>query len=178
MNPQNQLLSALQLYFHDTDYEIQNRQGFSGLLLTEVLEKLRSILTVNPYAKFFRTLINISDYNDFSIIIKDNHGLDQWVFNAPPVSQVAAVWVEDNSASDRTYRDIIVHGLDNQTHTIGYDYGCYDPLQYPLLFPFGEIGWHVNIGRTLNRRNQPPPPNIHVQDLLRAEQPGDVRSLI
>ena len=21
-------------------------------------------------------------------------------------------------------------------------YGCYDPLQYPLLFSFGDCGWH------------------------------------
>ncbi|KAK9688716.1 hypothetical protein RND81_09G006000 [Saponaria officinalis] len=26
-------------------------------------------------------------------------------------------------------------------------YGCYDPLQYPLLFPRGESGWHQGISR-------------------------------
>ena len=25
--------------------------------------------------------------------------------------------------------------------------GAYDPLQYPLLFPYGEYGWHDNILR-------------------------------
>ena len=28
---------------------------------------------------------------------------------------------------------------------VNYYYGCYDPLQYPLLFPFGKNGWHCGI---------------------------------
>lgn len=28
-----------------------------------------------------------------------------------------------------------------------YYFGCYDPLQYPLLFPYGETGWHQGIQR-------------------------------
>lgn len=26
-----------------------------------------------------------------------------------------------------------------------YYFGHYDPLQYPLLFPYGEYGWHEGI---------------------------------
>ena len=29
-----------------------------------------------------------------------------------------------------------------------YYYGCYDPLQYSLLFQFGEPGWHAGIKRS------------------------------
>lgn len=28
-----------------------------------------------------------------------------------------------------------------------YYFGCYDPLQYPLLFPNGESGWHQGTER-------------------------------
>ena len=42
-------------------------------------------------------------------------------------------------------REIIVHTHSGKRHTIFYHYGCYDPLQYPLLFPRGESGWHPHI---------------------------------
>nr|GMD96753.1 uncharacterized protein LOC109176597 [Ipomoea batatas] len=38
----------------------------------------------------------------------------------------------------------IVEGYNIFNTTI---YGCYDPLQYPLLFPHGDIGWHEGIHR-------------------------------
>ncbi|KAL6575429.1 hypothetical protein OROMI_012714 [Orobanche minor] len=43
--------------------------------------------------------------------------------------------------------DIRVYTSSGQTHCVHYYYGCYDPLQYPLLFPFGESGWHTGIHR-------------------------------
>ena len=29
--------------------------------------------------------------------------------------------------------------------SVQYYYGCYDPLQYPLMFPFGELDRHQHI---------------------------------
>ncbi|KAK9690194.1 hypothetical protein RND81_09G110600 [Saponaria officinalis] len=48
---------------------------------------------------------------------------------------------------------ILVTGKSNESHRIMNYYGCYDPLQYPLLFPRGECGWNqglpkITIGRT------------------------------
>ncbi|GAA0176527.1 hypothetical protein LIER_42092 [Lithospermum erythrorhizon] len=34
-----------------------------------------------------------------------------------------------------------------RSHTVQYYYGCYDPLQYVLMFSNGEHGWHCNIAR-------------------------------
>lgn len=138
--------SALQLYFHDTDHEIQNRQQFSNNLKFEVIQRISNFMALNPYSKFFKSLTDFSNLREFSICIKSNPALDQRVYNSPSVSQVAAMWV-DNGTNDEWNRDIIVHGWDDRTHSIRYDYGCYDPLQYPILFPYGEIGWHPNIAR-------------------------------
>ena len=38
------------------------------------------------------------------------------------------------------------------SHRVQYYFGCYDPLQYPLLFPYGDTGWHQGIQR-LNQIN-------------------------
>ena len=38
---------------------------------------------------------------------------------------------------------------------VKYNFGCYDPLQYSLLFPNGEVGWHQHIKKTiLNDTNE------------------------
>lgn len=42
-------------------------------------------------------------------------------------------------------RDIRVTTHEADSRNIKYFYGCYDPLQYPLMFPFGELGWHQGI---------------------------------
>ena len=87
------------------------------------------------------------------------------------------MWVEDGPSSDQWNRDIVVHGSDDRTHTIRYDYGCYDPLQYPILFPRGETGWHPNIPRNTlgssnlfgsvqrNSKNN----SVNIEELLQAQ---------
>ena len=50
--------------------------------------------------------------------------------------------VEGNNANLAHERDIIVHTHLGHKHTIKHYYGCYDPLQYLLLFLKGDVGWH------------------------------------
>ncbi|KAG5561951.1 hypothetical protein RHGRI_004850 [Rhododendron griersonianum] len=59
---------------------------------------------------------------------------------APIVSQVAAIWYEDEDATEIIERNIIVQKHDGYGQQIRYYFGCYDSLQYPLLFPYGEPG--------------------------------------
>ena len=59
-------------------------------------------------------------------------------------SQVAAVWVDEEPVDS-----VRVH--DN--FSINYCYGFYDPLQYPLLFPYGDNGWHLGIRKNSNHKN-------------------------
>lgn len=136
----------LQLYFHDTEHELENRLNFSDRMTLPILAKLSSSLKANPYCQFFRSLGNVPNLEDHGIKINSDPGLDQRVFNAPSVSQVAAVWVANaNSDVEGEIRDIVVHCHDGKSHKINYFFGCYDPLNYPLLFPHGEVGWHQGI---------------------------------
>ncbi|XP_071933437.1 uncharacterized protein [Coffea arabica] len=99
----------LQLYFHDTDHELQNRMAVSERL-TESIN-------------------------------------DQRVFNHPIASQVAALWTETESSGTSYARHIKIYTKEGRDHLVQYYYGCYDPLQYPLLFALGETGWHLGIRR-------------------------------
>lgn len=99
-------------------------------------------------------MTNIPNLNSHTLKIRSDCGLDQRVYNTPCVSQVAAIWVDDDFNTNDRVRDIIVSCNSGEKHQVHYYFGCYDPLQYPLLFPFGETGWHQGIVRIDKRRRQ------------------------
>ena len=82
---------------------------------------------------------------DHQVVIQSDSGLDQCIYNAPSSSQVAAIWLENDQTSECTERDIIVYSHLEFCHKVQHYYGCYDPSQYPLLFPFGDMRWHQGI---------------------------------
>ena len=137
--------SYLQLYFFDTEHGLENRIHDAERLDPSIIARLMDILEVNPYCRFFRTLSNISSLENHTIRIRSYIDLDQRVYNAPSVSQVAAIWTETDNCTEQKGRDIIVFNEAGGSHIVQYYFGCYDPLQYPLLFPFGDSGWHQGI---------------------------------
>ncbi|PKU60693.1 hypothetical protein MA16_Dca022607 [Dendrobium catenatum] len=56
------------------------------------------------------------------------------------MSQVAAIWIEGNNTTGVAERDIILTSHSSTYRKIKHYFGCYDPLQYPILFPNGEVG--------------------------------------
>ncbi|XP_035539697.1 uncharacterized protein LOC118344048 [Juglans regia] len=148
--PLNGRPSSLQLYFYDTEHELENRISDSDRMNPSIIAQLIDILRINPYSVFFRSLGDLPNLENQVIHIRSDAGLDQRVFNAPTSSQVAAIWVENEDADQLGGRDICVFGHSGGSHIVQYYFGCYDPLQYPLLFPFGDTGWHQGIKR-INR---------------------------
>ncbi|KAL3531640.1 hypothetical protein ACH5RR_005161 [Cinchona calisaya] len=128
-----------QLYFYDTDNEIQNRMKIlpNGNIQEEIVKKLMHIMQENPYAKFFKKLRDFSSVKDVQIHIAKDVRLDQRVYNSPSTDQVAAIWIEGNNPSIPFERDIVVNSHCENRYRVNYYFGCYDPLQYPLLFPNG-----------------------------------------
>ncbi|KAG5560445.1 hypothetical protein RHGRI_003681 [Rhododendron griersonianum] len=91
------------------------------------------VLSANPYAMFLRRL-DQSSLDSYRIHIRTDVKLNQRVYNSPTADQVAAIWIEGNNANVSHERDIIVHSNSRHKHRVQHYYGCYDPLQYPLLF--------------------------------------------
>ncbi|KAG5536262.1 hypothetical protein RHGRI_023889 [Rhododendron griersonianum] len=139
-----QIPSYLQLYFYDTQKEAELRQGNKDKLQPHMISGLINLLQANPYSQFFRSLSHVPNIDECQIILRADPKVDYTAL-PPTVPQVAAIWIENEEAADLQERDIIVQKHDGHTQTISYYYGCYDPLQYPLLFPFGEPGWHEGI---------------------------------
>ncbi|XP_042979937.1 uncharacterized protein LOC122310117 [Carya illinoinensis] len=176
--PLNGRPSYLQLYFYDTEHELENRISDSDRMNPSIIAQLIDILHINPYSLFFRSLGDLSNLENQVIHIRSDAGLDQRVFNVPTSSQVAAIWVENEDADQLRGRDIYVFSHSGGSHIIQYYFGCYDPLQYPLLFPLGDTSWHqgiqrVNRGSTLTSnkttRSIDPHRSISTEELLRRE---------
>ncbi|CAG8734407.1 23865_t:CDS:2, partial [Racocetra persica] len=106
---------------------------------TSILDRL------NPFVVNFRSISSASNITELRLLIRADHGLDQRTYNMPTTSQVAAVWVEGNDHINYTERDIIVQSRSQGLQRVSELSGCYDPMQYPLLFPRGDYGWHPGI---------------------------------
>nr|XP_027095001.1 uncharacterized protein LOC113715051 [Coffea arabica] len=90
----------LQLYFHDTDHELQNRMAVSERLTETIVLRIMELMKSNPYACFLRSLRNVPNLDSYQIVLKSHSENDQRVFNHPTASQVAALWTEaQNSES-------------------------------------------------------------------------------
>ncbi|GAA0169077.1 hypothetical protein LIER_23634 [Lithospermum erythrorhizon] len=62
------------------------------------------------------------------------------------------MWLESkyNSGDQSELWDI--RAKSGRSHKVQYYYGCYDPLQYVLMFPNGEPGRHNNIVKLKNEK--------------------------
>ncbi|KAL6571906.1 hypothetical protein OROMI_012864 [Orobanche minor] len=137
----------LQLYFYEPEHELENRLSQSGDLDVHILEDIIDLMQLNPYAVFFRGLRELVNLDEYNIVLRADPSLDMRIFNLPTVNQVAAIWNELTDAPAMQPHDIRVYAYSGKTHCVHYYYGCYDPLQYPLLFSHGESGWHTGIHR-------------------------------
>ena len=139
--------TGIQLYFYDTDMELNARQERCPQLNPKTIKLLMEILSRNPYTIFFKSLREVPNIDNHDIILNTQPGLDQHVYNLLSVSQVTAILTEreTNTVDKRCHIQVYTHS--NSSRRIHHDFGCYDALQYPLLFPFGQNGWHYGIER-------------------------------
>lgn len=132
--------SYLQLFFYDTEAEVSNRRATATKLNPDTIEKVIGALDLNPYSIFFRSLRTVPNLETYSIELKANPRMAGSTYSAPTVSQVAALWTDNRDGTDSFECNIVVYQHNGYSHQVRYHYGCYDALQYPLLFPRGAPG--------------------------------------
>ena len=94
------------------------------------------IMQHNPYAHFFQSLRHLDVTENIKVLLNKNPALDQRVYILPTSDEVVAIWIDDLPSNETRSPYIVVWGQSSMSHRIYHYYGCYDPLQYPLLFPF------------------------------------------
>ena len=136
--PQDGIHRYQQIYFCDELAQINRRMEIFDDLNRYYVERITEIMrSNNPFVQFYEQMDigrECSQYNvSFSSI-----GVDNRRYNAPTCNEVAAI-ILDTERDQR--RDIVVRRNTGELQRISEIHPSYDPLSYPLLFPFGDQGW-------------------------------------
>ncbi|KAI3507904.1 hypothetical protein L1887_22900 [Cichorium endivia] len=148
-----------QLYIYDTENENSNRQrsfrcpedastSTSASTDIEIIQYLKQMLdSNNELVKCFRMVKDYFHENpnlDVKLRIIGKRIQDGRTYNLPTASEVATLIVGDIGDSFEK-RDIIVQTSSGCLQRISELHPSYLPLQYPLLFPYGDDGYRVDI---------------------------------
>ncbi|XP_076943656.1 uncharacterized protein LOC143613971 [Bidens hawaiensis] len=128
-----------QLYIYDTENEVSNRQRVFGQLSGD--DKKFDDYIINYPKEMLDSQIHW--FRPIGCIVGTRQ-YDARTYNLPTASEVAALIVGDiGDALDN--RDIIVNSSSGGLRRISELHPSYTPLQFPLLFPFGEDGYKIDI---------------------------------
>ncbi|XP_031092245.1 uncharacterized protein LOC115996940 [Ipomoea triloba] len=150
-----------QLYIHDTENEINNRvdsirheSGTTSLHLEVVNDiKKKALDDNNVLVKSFRMTrseIHNNPRTEVKMRLLGKRSKDARTYNLPTVSEVAALIVGDLDL-DMGFRDILVESKTGKLKRISELNPAYLPMQYPILFPYGEDGYRDDIQFAANR---------------------------
>ncbi|XP_073059568.1 uncharacterized protein [Primulina eburnea] len=139
----------MQMWIVDTDHDIDNRLHENPELRRELLLKIQNILDQhNPFVHVFRQIGKCQDIPNCRLIIRQQKP-NEHQYSLPTTSQVVAVIVDNEFQETLSGRDITIQGIGGNLISIQDVVGYYDPLQYPLLLPYGTYGWDIN-SRNIN----------------------------
>jgi len=117
-------------------------------LRKEIIDAVIKLLnSVNPYVEHLRTArdrFNANPDETLHMRIVSKRETDGRVYNVPTISEVAML-IPGDFTIDMSCRDIIVEEKSGKLQRISEILPCYLPLQYPLLFPYGEDGFRTRI---------------------------------
>lgn len=136
----------LQVYFIGNDEdELQNRSNIYKNMDQEIIENLQKFYHKNnKLIKLFKYALELMPKDTCKIIFKADKvpAKDHKKrYNAPDKNDIAIVMVDNGSVS----RDIILHKRNSEIQRVRETHGCYDALQYPILFWNGDYGYHFNL---------------------------------
>ncbi|CAI9299221.1 unnamed protein product [Lactuca saligna] len=136
----------LQLYMCDTENEVANRlHSFHGegevLLSADVVDSFSQMLnTHNEYIRTFKTAKEIAqsmNLDSYSVRLFGN--VPDRGYGPPAPGSLGCIVCGDD-VTGAVY-DIVVYSKSGSVRRVSKLHPTYMPLQYPLLFPYGEEGW-------------------------------------
>ena len=138
-----------QIYFiGDEDSEVATRSAIVDGLKPDIIRGINQLLhEKNHYVEMFKVAKEIFEEDtptNVKIVINETKrpsGDQSKRYNRPLSDDMAVLMLNDATSN----RDIVLHYRDGGLQHISELHRGYDPLQYPLLFPNGTDGWHVNL---------------------------------
>jgi hypothetical protein len=147
-----------QLYIYDTEHETQNRLGIfetddrvaeqpdPNIVMT-LLGMLNDHNQLVKAFRYARDRLNQEGDQKITLRLLGCNTRDDVRYNLPSSGEIAAIIVGDYSADEYTY-DVLVHDREHGLKRVSYLHPSYMALQYPLLFPYGEHGFHLGMKYT------------------------------
>ncbi|RLN46056.1 hypothetical protein BBJ28_00024709, partial [Nothophytophthora sp. Chile5] len=158
-----------QIYIVDADMRrrAERRRGVFADLDPSILFDLEQMMERhNPFAQDFLYFGKVlrrqreAGQQPVDIVFKlhANNRASPGTYNLPTTSEVAAVMIDDGNIGH--HRDLLLYTRDHTPTRLFETHAIYDPLQYPLLFPCGELGWtytdtYANGAIVRNKRELP-----------------------
>lgn len=140
----------LQIYFMgqaDDDAQVQQRQRYNPATKVHIVSHLQTMFHENnQLVKTFKLAKDdprLCSDDHFIAIHADKTpvGQHRGRYNAPTMDDVAILMVGDPVAP----RDIIIRRRNESISRISETHRSYDALQYPIIFPYGEDGYHFQL---------------------------------
>ncbi|PNY00838.1 ATP-dependent DNA helicase PIF1 [Trifolium pratense] len=156
-----------QLYVHDTENEIHNRlsslkpslnSGDSAKDLdATIVQGIKDMLDMyNRVARIFRMArdrLSAPDNKEVHIKLIGTRSDSSRQYTMPATSEIAALIVGDFGQSNGR-RDIVVEHKRKGLQRIKEYHPKFMAMQYPLLFPYGEDGFHLDILHSPNPKKK------------------------
>lgn len=150
-----------QLYIFDTDNEVHNRMATAAHPEKtfhpnkNIVASLITMLdTHNPVVQIFRTARDRlhSQPDEFFEQLDDHYVVRLFaepkqygnICSAPVATEVVGLVVNDLGLSDRG-RDLVVEDRSSHQQRVQETHCKFMAMQYPLLFPYGEDGFHEKL---------------------------------
>ena len=140
-----------QLYVYDTENEIKNRMNAvpgANQLDPEIVESLKHMLDQNnKLAEGFRMArdrFNLNEPDEFDLLLVSSKAEYVRPNQIGPSNEVAALIVGDVDDAC-PFRDIVIETKQRYLKRVYETCKHFMQLQYPLLFPYGDDGFHINI---------------------------------
>ncbi|XP_012853624.1 PREDICTED: uncharacterized protein LOC105973150 [Erythranthe guttata] len=175
-----------QLYIFDTENEVQNRiaavrSGNNSNNLDLSIESLiKDMIDVsNVLARSYRVArdrIAADGNRGVKLRLVKSRSTDGWTYNLPNASEIAALIVGDFDNQEGV-RDIVVETQSKRLQRISELHPLYPPLQYRLIFPYGEDGYRDDIPLRESSSNSSRKRRFN-QDKLRVDMYKGLRKMI
>lgn len=140
-----------QIYIMDSsiNQQIQQRLKYGhGHLDEGILQNLISMMHQNnlyyTIYKIAKDRIGQDNNLCLNLISFDASKQDPRRYNLPSADEVGVIINKDSSNINAT-RDLIIERRSGKLKRITELHSAYLPLRFPLLYPYGESGWHPNI---------------------------------
>ncbi|XP_073266985.1 uncharacterized protein [Populus alba] len=168
-----------QLYIFDTDNEVSNRlqpfcnENFQSSLDSDIVVGLINMLdSSNQLVRLFRHArqrLGDVEVPELKLRLIGKRDDDSRQYDDPSLNDIGGLVVGDIGHC-RSDRDIIIESLSGTLQRISKLHPKFMSLHYPLLFPYGEDGFHTDI--PLAHQEQQPPKKRQKErlDFIRANQ--------